>query len=232
MKTFAILILIGLTQAQADDRIVVPGLVRTSFQTSYIPDGFDSNDHVQVTGEGYFPNTCYRPASIDLRIDHKRKTIQLVPLAYYYGGYCAQMIVPFDRTIDIGILKTGKYHIYQADEALPFGDVKIRAATNSGPDDFQYAPIEQAYVESKDGQTQLHIQGKFTKSCMKLIDVNVEVQSNVLVVRPISEEDESPCEDGEFAFERSVAFKAPKGRYLLHVRTLNANSINKLVDVQ
>ncbi len=81
------------------------------FQKIYVPSGFDSNDHVQIVGEGMFRNTCYRPAPSSVRVVEATKTIYIGPIAYEYAGLCLQVVLPFERTIDVGILKAGLWKI-------------------------------------------------------------------------------------------------------------------------
>ena len=66
-----------------------------------MPDGFVSNDTAQIVGEGMFSNSCYRHAETTVRVDHVNKTIHVGPVAYKYNGYCLQVILPFDRVVDV-----------------------------------------------------------------------------------------------------------------------------------
>jgi hypothetical protein len=55
----------------------------------------------------------------------------------------------------------------------------------------------------------------------------------VIVVLPIAKMETRPdCKDGKFPFNKVVSVDlVPKGRYLLHVRSMNSKAINNLVDV-
>lgn len=219
--------------AHAGD-ITAPATVDTNFHTGYIPDGFDTNDNTQLVAEGMFSNTCYRPAAVEASIDDLQKTVTLKPTAYFYSGMCLQMIVPFNQVVNLGIMKAGDYKVMQSGNNNALGNLTVRVATNSTPDDFLYAPISQAYMASRGGKTYVTVSGSFTNSCMSLADVMVNVQPKVVVVQPISVTKEGvACTGGEFPFERTVEVKGvTNGRYLLHVRSLNGNSVNTLVDIQ
>ncbi len=96
-----------------------------------------------------------------------------------------------------------------------------------------YASVSQAYFQSKDSVNKVFLTGNVPSRCMKLKEVKTQVQSDVLVVQPILEIDPSEeCVPGQSRFETSVdvGFMKP-GRYLLHVRTMNGNSVNNLVEV-
>jgi hypothetical protein len=229
--------LFGMGSAIADTGGLPPVVVGSEFHTGYVPDGFDTNDNAQLVAEGLFRNSCYRPASVKVDVDHSAKTITLHPTAYEYEGYCLQVMIPFDQAIDVGILKAGTYQVIQSimGEQNVLGQMKVRIAANSAADDYLYAPVSQAYFEKKPGKpATVRVSGEFTSSCMKLAEVMVSVQPNVIVLQPISTlQDRGDCVQGKFPFEKQVQLANMKtGRYLLHVRSLSGKSINTLVDVQ
>jgi hypothetical protein len=215
----------------------LPKVVDSGFGVGYIPDGFDSNDNVQIVGEGMYRSTCYKPSAVQVTIDEELKQIKVKPKAYYYEGFCLQMLVPFNQVIDLGLLKNGKYTVIQeesSEEPATLGSLKVKAATHSTPDDFLYAPVSQAYLDRSGTKARVKISGEFTNSCMRLVDTAVTVQRNVLVVQPVSElEERADCRGGKFPFEKTQEVEGvPSGRYLLHVRSLNGSAINTLVDLQ
>lgn len=231
--TLAIIAISFTFQAKAaEDNI--PIKVSTSFGKIYVPAGFDNNDNVQIVGEGMFPNTCYRYAKTSVQVDHAAKTIRLDTVAYKYPGVCLQVIVPFDRVVDLGILKEGEYSIITNNDNQNVGRVSINESKSREPDDFMYASVSQAYFQSKASVNKVFLSGNFPSSCMKLKEVKSEVQSEVLIIQPIAEIDPSvPCVEGQFHFETSVVVGSMKpGRYLLHVRTMNGKSVNNLIDVR
>lgn len=236
MKTLAIILSVFAIYSVGQAQSLEPTTVNSMFHTGYIPNGFDTNDHVQVVGEGAFANTCYRPAKYDIKVDHSKKVVYVKPKAYKYNGMCLMMIVPYSQTIDLGILKAGKYDVVQldADKAYKMGDLRIRVAANSSADDYLYAPIEQAYWEqSQRGQAKITLSGAFSNSCWKYVDTRVDVQKNVIVVQPVSDiQNRGGCADVMVPFKKEVVIKnVPKGRYLLHVRSSNAKAVNNLVNM-
>ena len=213
-----------------------PKKIGAEFGSLYIPDGFDTNDNVQIVGEGVFPNLCYRPGVVRVAIDSVKKIVKLMPRALHYSGPCLQVILPWDRVVDIGVMSAGDYTVVQASqnaENRVIGQLRIPIAKTQSADDYLYAPISQAYYEKKDSHQTLKISGEFSNDCTKLVNVAVKVQRNVIVVQPISEMDvNAQCKPGKFAFEKTTDLpKVPSGRYLIHVRSLNGKSINTLVDV-
>ncbi len=218
--------------AQATDE---PKVVESGYHTGYIPAGFDSNDIAQVVGEGLFSDTCYRPATPMVVVDPVAREIRVASYAYKYSGVCLQVLVPYSQTLELGIVPAGTYRVYQDPRgtAYDLGTLQVGVATSSDADDFLYAPVSQAYAETKNGKTTIRVTGSFTDSCMKLVDVMVKPQPRVLVVQPIAEKEErADCAAGNFPFDRSVEVAGVRrGRYLLHVRSLNGKAFNHLVDL-
>ena len=212
--------------------------VKTSalFHTAYIPQGFDSNDQVQIVGEGVFPSSCYRPAEARLKVDHLLKKIIVDQRAYKYSGPCAlmKMVLPFDRVLEVGLLQPGRYEIIQAEDQLALGSIPVARTTSLNPDDYMYAPISQAFYRESGNQREILLSGEFPNSCMAMKEVRIHFDPNVIVVQPIAEMTEAAnCVDGKFPFTKRVAVNGVKsGRHLLHVRSMNAKAINTLVFVQ
>ncbi len=204
------------------------------FQRIYVPSGFDSNDHVQIVGEGMFRSTCYRPAPTSVRVVESARTIYIGPVAYEYAGLCLQVVLPFERTIEVGILKPGLWKVVQESNSANLGEIKINEATVASADDFLYAPISQAFFRQRGMRGEVLLTGYFLNNCMSLEDVKVSVEKRVIVLQPLVRiEERSSCENGRFPFFTTVPIDLiPKGRYLLHVRTMNGNAINSLVEVR
>ncbi len=232
----AVLSLFGVTvHAQPANCEVFPKIVNTKFSQGYIPVGFDTNDNAQIVAEGLFPNTCYKPAGVKVKVNHDKKEIRLYPQAYKYDGMCLQMIVPFNKEIDLGLLQVGDYKLINEEKESPkeLGTLKVSLATNSAPDDFLYAPVSQAWFDNVDGKHFVAISGEFPQTCFEMKEVIVRVQSNVIVVQPIAEMTDEQCEQRPLPYNREVEVpQLAKGRYLIHVRSLNGKAFNNLVDVR
>lgn len=229
--SFTAALLFSAAHAKADDG---PSKVKVNFGKIYVAKGFDSNDKVQIVGEGVYNNGCFRNAETKVRVDHDAKVITLTPYAYKYDGMCIQVIMPYDRVVDVGILKAGTYKVKQDGQSTFLGDVETTVATTKNPDDFTYAPISQAFFKGNGTSNIVSITGEFPNSCMTLKEVKFDVQPDVLVVQPIAEMQEGKdCKDGSFYFEKDTEVGPMKaGRYLLHVRSMNGKAINNLVEVK
>jgi hypothetical protein len=236
MKNFFRLALILLAatslNAKADP---VPTVVDVQFRTGYLPVGFDTNDNSQLVAEGTFPNTCYRHAGTKMKVDHDNRVIRLFTKAYKYKGNCLPVLVPFQREVDLGLLKAGTYKVVSVlgNQQEEMGNMQVSIATNSEPDDFLYAPVSQAYFSKMDGKYFVTISGMFPQTCYKMREVVVRVQPNVLVVQPIAEMTDEVCEERLKPYSETVEVKnLSEGRYLLHIRSLNGEAVNNLIDVR
>lgn len=227
---FAVLALVAVAVTSHADPVKVPAF----YDTVYVPAGFDSNDHIQIVGEGLFRNSCYRPAETEVNVDLNNKRILIGPAAYEYSGFCLQMILPFDRVIDVGILPEGNYEIVQAIDKTKLGVIPVRKSFTSNPDDYLYAPISQAFFRQKGAVAEIYLTGSFSNSCMTLKEVKVSVEPKVIVVQPIAEMNEGTnCQTGSYSFEKMTRVElVPAGRYLLHIRSMNSKAVNTLVDVK
>lgn len=209
-----------------------PTRVPATYSKIYVPDGYDSNDLVQVVGEGVFRNTCYRHAETLVTVDEATKTISVGPVAYEYKGFCLQVILPFQRVMDVGILKPGKWTIQQ-DGGATMAEFIVRPAKTNSADDYLYAPVSQAFFRQVRGTNQVIISGEFSSDCMTLDSETVLVQTDVIVVQPIAKMDTRPnCVAGKYPFSKTITVPSvTPGRYLLHTRSTGGNALNSLVDV-
>jgi hypothetical protein len=241
LQTITVLASCLLTFTARGSAKATPEQIPSPIQKIFIPNGFDDNDNVEVVLHGEYPNTCYRTGKSGAKIDEETKTITVWATSYRYGSagtFCAQVITPFIQVVKVGLVNRGNYRVVYNEDANIARNLTVKPRTSESPDDYLYAPIENAsvLVDERNNQT-IQMQGHFPYmliGCMRLKEVVVQRDpEDVLVVLPITEivNDES-CEQmtGDHYFEAAVQVTDPldqKG--LLHVRTLNGNAINQLV---
>lgn len=211
-----------------------PTKVPVSFNKIYVSEGFDSNDHVQILGEGVFQNGCYRYAETKVQVDERERRIFIQPIAYKYSGYCLQVMVPFWKVFDVGILAAGRWEVFQGTTPSKLGEFNIRPALSEEADDYMYAPVSQAFYKPTANGHKVVLTGEFSNDCLSISEVKVNVQPNVIVLQPIAKVDaKASCKTGSFPFSKDVSIGAVRsGRYLLQVRSMNSNSINSLIEVR
>lgn len=208
-------------------------LVDVKIQNLFVPYGYDDNDEVVVILDGYLPDTCFKLAGSEVKRDGDKITI--TQKAREYSGNCFDVTVPFTTTVKLGVLAKGDYAVV-VNRGVLTDKLNVKEATKAGPDDYLYAPVEAVRVEAGNAI----LQGRFTNNCLKIEDVKLSHTGKTVQVLPIMSlltpsEAGHACETGEFTFSRSVGLKDLKldaGRHLLHVRSLDGQSVNAVFKPQ
>ncbi len=91
----------------------------------YVAATYTDNQHVQFISVGFYPNTCFHVADAEIKIDRSAKNIFVTPQAYYYGGYCLDMIIGYQQTLELGLLAAGEYKIYEANQKRFLGTLHV-----------------------------------------------------------------------------------------------------------
>jgi hypothetical protein len=75
--------------------------------------------------------------------------------------------------------------------------------------------------------------GDLLADCLAFQDIKVLDQGKVIVVLPILEQTSTTCHSTQEHFHQKVALPSnlAPGRHLLHVRSLNGRSLNRLFEV-
>lgn len=205
----------------------------------FVPQGFDDNDQIEVVSDGYLPDTCYRVRPTHVRVDVDKKRILVQPRAQVFPGVCMDVTVPFSTTVSLGFgIPAGNYEITTGK-----GEVKERLvvgeAQSIAPDDYLYAPVDTATIRTTtDGKQKAVLMGRFTSTCWVMDTTKITVTGKTLQVLPMMKElDKDPngnqCKLQERPFEEIVELPAlAKGRYLLHVRSLNGQSVNEVFNTK
>lgn len=221
--------------AFADVPVEQPEKVSVALTEAYIPGGFDSNDRAQIVIEGYFPNSCYRVGPYEKQLNTSSQELNIRQTAYKYKGQCLMMMVPFNQTVQVGLLKASTYKVKDASTGRDLGALPVATASNSSPDEHLYANINEAYVGVIDGNKKsIVLQGELPGDCWAVKETRTVLDGRkVIAVLPIIEKiRETNCSDYRMPFVSTAEIpRVEAGRYLLHVRSLNGLAINKLIDL-
>ena len=218
-----------------------PQEILTPPREVYIPQGFDNNDVVEFFFEGEFANSCYKKGLSTFSIDEKKRDIYVTDLSYYFGeSICSQVIIPYQKGIKVGLLDPGHYKVkfrHSRGNFVDSGVVPVVRSLHSKADDFLYAPVSHViYVPGEEGKAgYARLLGRFTTDCMKMDEVKVVVRShsNVVDILPIVFLEEN-CESQrirDFEVDVDLSDYLFFGRFLLHVRANNGQSVNQIVSV-
>jgi hypothetical protein len=234
----AVVALMGAASAQADG----PDLVTAPVDQVFSPFGFDDNDNAEVVLHGTFPNTCYKTGPVEGRVDTAAGVIFVRAQAYRYRGGCAQVLVPFTQSVKLGTVPAGTYRVVVEDRpGSTTTPLTVAQARTPGADDYLYAPVAQVALDKRDdGTYAVRLEGEWPFmfiGCMVMREVRAYLSpGNALVVMPIAElvDDGEQCapqaETHRFVFTQAVGELAAS-EYLVHVRVLDGNSLNRFVDL-
>lgn len=220
-----------------------PEEITAPVERIFIPLGFDDNDNVEVVIHGNFPDTCHTVGRAEAKVDIESRRILVSATSYRYPGkICLQTITPFIQTVSLGLIPSGGYEVVYAGDEQVQRSLSVAKRKTESADDYLYASVENAIVEvnPETGKQTLQLSGHFPHffvGCMVMSDVRSQLApSDVLVVQPIAEiVDNDACAEqpADRSFSVSVGLKEPfSGEGLLHVRTLNGNSINRFLDIK
>jgi hypothetical protein len=218
--------------AWAEDPREIPAPIDRVF----IPNGYDSNDNVEVILHGEFRNSCYRVGHAGAKLDLENHRITVFATAYEYpdAGDCAQVITPFIQTVKLGVIPQGMYRVvYQNNPSV--GDrLIVKETSTAAADDHFYAPVEFADIErNANGEPHLILYGSYPRmliGCALFSEIRVmKDSSDLLVVMPILRTTEGEeCQNVPARFKRSIKLdRFVEGDGLLHVRVLSGNSFNR-----
>lgn len=204
---------------------------------TFIPPGFDDNDHAELVIAGTLANECYKVAPPLQQIDRAAKKILITNRIYYYPGVmCLELRSPYSQTIDLGVLPQGDYQVVSLDDQGKEhieGTLPIAPAKSAAADDYLYALIDQAFVvQSADG-TWLRLGGRLQSDCMSLQETRVLYRTpNIIEVLPIAAYNTDVfCTDMPRTLDKRVALESPwKGLTLIHIRSLNGQAVNRVVE--
>ena len=216
-------------------------LVPAPIDKVFVPTGFDDNDKVEVIIHGKFVSSCYKMGPATATLDAATKKIVITAEAYYYSGAtCQQMTVSFIKTVEIrGPVPAGNYKIEIAKSPNVVANLAVTRATRPEADDYLYAAVQSADVEETNGGDTLVLKGQhpsLIQGCIKFVEIKTHMSpSNVLVVQPITkiENNSRACtgdSSGRFEY-RTPLTTLNRGEYVIHVRALDGNAINQLLEI-
>lgn len=195
----------------------------------YSPKGFNSNDSVEVLVEGLLPNLCYFGPESKAAVKGKDIVIDVQAQRRESAVGCAEMVVPFLSSAQVGLLDKGWYRVMINGEQR--SELYIDEFSSDGMEDEFLANVENAQVI--EGSRILKLQGQNISDC--LVEERVDVNSNnkdsymfAAKMRKVS--DFCPMKMVPFEMEVEVPDDIEREQVLLHIRSLNGKSINKLFD--
>ncbi len=216
-----------------------PDIVTSPVDHLYIPEGFDSNDAVEVIVTGEFSNPCFSRNNVEVKIQDDLidiKVTAIAPQSFLLGSRaCPDMIVPFKEVVTLGNLQGGEYQIKvnKGSQYAIQDQLVIAESSSSAMDDHVYAAVE--WVERKSANS-FKLHGMRYSSCFELDKVEViSNKKDTLSVLPVMKKvsDFCPRKGMPVVYDVKLDFSSLKSsKSLLHVRTMDGKSINSIVSVE
>jgi hypothetical protein len=233
-----IVIALGLLAAQAfATDVPMPSVVSVLPDSVFTPMGFDDNDNSQIVIDGMLPNTCYQAAQPIVQIDSVNKKIYVTNQTYVTeSDWCIFVLVPYTHVINLGMIPQGQYEVMAfSPKTKTFvykGGFPISKATAAAHDNFIYAPVTNAHIESStltQSNPTVVLTGEVTNSCMVIFEARIITESpDVTTILPIAKMQTSDdCKPMSKPFELKVPLSGLQAKNtLIHVRSLNGQAIN------
>jgi hypothetical protein len=228
----------------------VSELVSYEISDVFLPTGFDDNDEVEVIVVGSFPDAGWQV--VEVKTKRENASFDLELFARRFSGLSASVITPFAIPVKLGQLKASEEGYSIKAGSKKFGSLIIQEARNkSQRDDYLYAPVDSLRIRYEfDRGTQklksriLILQGYFPSACYRFVDQQPiplirESRPFLIEILPVMEkmnardcDAEKETEPRDFEHEIEIPETVGSGRFLVHVRTLNGMSFNKLINLQ
>jgi hypothetical protein len=197
----------------------------------FTPFGFDSNDNTEVIVTGFLPNLCYKAPKSIVSVKDGKISVSVVAIKSQQGlGFCADVIVPFIESINVGVLDKGKYQIAVNEKSSweKKSNITISEASSNSIDEAVYANVSEV-TPSEEGSRKVLLKGYNPSDCfelkeIKIVDNGVDTYS----VLPKMKQVKTFCPKKmiPFTYEFEVPQKLEADKVLLHVRVMDGRSVN------
>lgn len=223
-----VVIMLALLMAGVSSAGILPRLEEIPVDEIYSPKGFDSNDDVEVIVSGWLPNLCYKVPQAKYEVKGNVIDIKIQARKYMDEfNSCAEMVVPFLKSVRVGLLNKGLYEVKVNGKIS--SSMFVNQASSDAIDDVVYANVE--YVQKMEGKRQVVLKGYNPSDCFVQDRVEfIDNGKNVYSVLPVMEQvsDHCPMKMVPFEWEVEVPSKLKEDRVLLHVRAMDGKSVNSL----
>jgi|GEM_PF-434874 len=200
----------------------------------FSPEGFDDNDGAQLVIDGYLPDDCHRVLPPAVSVDFTSYSINVQPQARFFAVDCDLFQIPFSQVIDLGALPKGQWRVKSP--GIEDQTLTITEATNAGPDDHLYVPLDGVHVSVRPDLQKITatLAGRFTNTCMMWETIQIVDTGDTVQLLPIMRMQNRPDCRPRLTYFDDVTVEIPwrgPGRYLLHSRSLNGQAVNTMFSV-
>ncbi len=207
-------------------------------QKVYTPEGFNSNENSQIVVTGTLPNLCHKSPLVKKQITDKEIKIELTSLSYdVTNTYCPEAILPFEKTIDLGELEEGNYNVVINEGTQVQQEEKLiveSADPVNGNENLIYANITDIQI-SEDDPTAIRLKAYNPSTCFEIDEIKINSDQNgTYTVSPILKQRDEFCAYKMVPFDIDIKLPIQEGdeNILLHVKTMDGDSINRIINPQ
>jgi hypothetical protein len=226
-KLIGILLMGGLATA---------GLAESTYTLSaenmFVPEGFDDNDGVQIVLDGWINSSCDTVLKPKIHVNLGNNTIHLEAQAKTGNYECLPVRTRYTKVAHVGVLPYGDFEVITNNGWL-VRNLTVGEATNSGPDEFQYADVKEAFIDyapddKNDSKWSVVMKGQFKNSCQKWDKIEAKLDNNTYVILAKIKTEGEICLPIVEDFVARVFIEEPmtESRYLAHVRAANGKALN------
>ncbi len=244
----AVILAVALTSSSIQSAIAAPSTppqddVILGTTNLFIPQNFDDNDEVVMVIDTELPSSCYELLEPQYQVDLNNRVISVKAMARRNNRICLPVMTPTSSIIHLGTLPRGDYTVVTNNgwlvEVLP-----VKEAPTSGPDDYRYADVTDVWLDyapdltlaataAPDNQYRYSavIEARQRSSCEALDRLELIDSGRTLELLPIMKMTaDVECHPVDEVFQTRVLLpEMDNGRYLLHVRASDGQSVNRVV---
>lgn len=198
----------------------------------YAPAGFTNTDNSEVVITGFLPNLCYRIPHTLIEIEGNKISIGMKSqINLVSHQLCADVIMPFIQTVNIGKLNQGNYQLIVNENSQweKNAEMDISYTSNNSVQSIYYANVREI-VNLNYGRRVL-LKGYNPSDCFLLDKIEIiNNGSDVYSIFPILKQSSNNCQNKltEFSYEFTVPENLATDQVLLHVKVMDGSSINAL----
>lgn len=198
----------------------------------YSPRGYDSLDSAEIVISGYLPNRCYKEPRVEVeRYDNIIEIKAIIEKPKQSNTFCPEAIVPFVKTVDLGVLDVGIYNIkYKSNKQTnQYVQFIVREPRLGSDKNELYANVHR--IEKKPGKDSVVLHGYNPSDCYALKEVNIVDNGRKTVSilpRVIKVRDFCPLKMVPFQIEVDIKEDRLPEKVLLHVRSMQGESVNMI----
>lgn len=210
----------------------------------FIPQNFDDNDDVVIVVDTELPSSCYELLEPQSQVDLNNKVISVTAIGRRNNRLCLPVMTPTSSVVNIGTLPQGEYTIVTNNGWLT-DKLPVKEAPTSGPDDHRYADVKQVWIDYAPEHKGVHlldgeyrytavIEARRHFTCEVLDRFEVIDSGRTLELLPIMKlQGDVECKEIDEVFHaRALLPELSEGRYLLHVRSTDGQSVNRVVSTR